>query len=134
MLPILIRNHLLHLIICPIATVKLYEYYDVTPKLPQEETVANIFVSCIVCGLAFELTFFLGHYTEHMFPAFYRKFHLLHHTTKADVALSGHYMTLPDYFMEESIPMMMQMIPTVLFGFSSVAVIHGVSIITLIVE
>ena len=134
MLPILIRNHLLHLIICPIATVKLYEYYDVTPKLPEEETLANMFISCIVCGLAFEVTFFLCHYTEHMFPALYRKFHLLHHTTKADVALSGYYMTVLDYFGEGPIPMMMQLIPTVLFGFSSVAVIHGVSIVIVIVK
>ena len=57
----------------------------------------------------FELAFFTGHYlgedmfsinailtfirAEHVLPSCYRKFHLLHHTTKADTAVSGYYMT-----------------------------------------
>jgi hypothetical protein len=36
-------------------------------------------------------------------------------------------MTVPDYFGEGPIPMMMQLIPTLAFGLSSTAVIHGVS-------
>ena len=53
----------------------------------------NIFASCIVCGLMFEIAFFFGHYLEHVLPTAYRKYHLLHHTTKADTAISGYYMT-----------------------------------------
>jgi len=126
MLPILIRNHFLHLLICPILTVKLYEHFDIIPRAPSEETVVNVLVSCIFCGFAFEVAFFFCHYLEHVFPKMYAKFHLLHHTTKADVALSGYYMTVVDYFGEGPIPMMMQLVPTIAFGLSSTAVIHGI--------
>ena len=122
------------------------------PRAPSEETVVNVLVSCIFCGFAFEIAFFACHYLEHVFPKVYAKigynirkvmqclrfhlvklkmfypakFHLLHHTTKADVALSGYYMTVVDYFGEGPIPMMMQLVPTMAFGLSSTAVIHGV--------
>ena len=124
-------------------------------------------MSCFICGLMFELTFFAGHYLgtkleilvqiigfflwlkvsqlwpkEHVFPNAYRKFHLLHHTTKADTAISGYYMTgyysclnnwkkrklVVDYFGEGPIPMLMQLIPVAYFNLSAVAVIHGVSL------
>merc|ERR1712176_1320756 len=112
MLPVLIRNQVLHVLICPVVTVQLFKYFNFTPKVPEEETVVNILVSCFFCGLMFELAFFTAHYLEHVFPKFYRSCHYLHHTTKADVALSGYYMTVIDYFGEGPIPMMMQLIPT----------------------
>jgi len=126
MVPIILRNQLVHLAICPILTVKIFEYFDFVPRSPSEETIMNILISCFLCGAAFELAFFFCHYLEHMFPKLYRHAHLLHHTTKADVALSGYYMTIIDYFGEGPIPMMFQLIPTVALRFSSVAVIHGI--------
>ena len=98
------------------------------PKKPEDETIVNILISCIFCGFAFEVTFFVCHYFEHMFPKVYKHFHLLHHLTKADVALSGYYMTVVDYFGEGPIPMILQLLPTMSLGLSSVAVIHGVSL------
>ena len=54
MLPILIRNHFLHLLICPYLTVKIYDYFEQSPKSPADETIANVLISCFLCGLAFE--------------------------------------------------------------------------------
>ena len=71
----------------------IFAAFGTEPKSPYEETPMNIFASCIVCGLMFEIAFFFGHYLEHVLPTAYRKYHLLHHTTKADTAISGYYMT-----------------------------------------
>lgn len=126
MLPVLLRNHFVHLAVCPLLTVKLFDWAKMEPRAPEEETFVNVFISCVLCGLAFEVTFFFSHYLEHMFPSLYRNCHLLHHTTKADIALSGYYMTLIDYFGEGPIPMLAQLLPTIFFASSSTAVIHGI--------
>jgi len=125
MIPIVLRNHLIHLIVCPLVSNLIFDAFGTLPKKPEDETILNVLLSCFVCGLMFELTFFTGHYLEHVLPSWYRKFHLLHHTTKADTAISGYYMTVFDYFGEGPVPMMMQLIPVAYFNLSPVAVIHG---------
>ena len=77
----------------PFMSNAIFAAFGTEPKSPYEETPMNIFASCIVCGLMFEIAFFFGHYLEHVLPTAYRKYHLLHHTTKADTAISGYYMT-----------------------------------------
>lgn len=125
MIPIVIRNHLIHIALLPFVSNAIFDLFGTLPKKPEDETVLNVLLSCMICGLMFELTFFTGHYLEHVFPKAYRKFHLLHHTTKADTAISGYYMTVVDYFGEGPLPMMMQLIPVAYFNLSPVAVIHG---------
>jgi len=124
-IPVVLRNHCVHLIFVPLIGNLIFDFFGTLPKAPEDETIVNILMSCIVCGLAFEVVFFSGHYLEHVFPKMYRKFHLLHHTTKADTAISGYYMTVFDYMFEGPVPMLAQLIPVAYFNLSSVAVIHG---------
>jgi sterol desaturase/sphingolipid hydroxylase (fatty acid hydroxylase superfamily) len=54
-----------------------------------DDSLIWIFWSFFINGFVFEVVFWAGHYIQHLSPDLYRKFHLLHHTTKADIALSG---------------------------------------------
>lgn len=62
MIPVVLRNHFVGLAVCPLLTVKLFDWANVEPRAPEDETFVNIFISCVLCGLAFEVTFFFGHY------------------------------------------------------------------------
>lgn len=67
-IPVVIRNHIIHLLICPYLTVKIFDYFNVNPVTPYEETLWTCFVGIILCGLAFEVVFFTCHYLEHVMP------------------------------------------------------------------
>jgi hypothetical protein len=62
MIPVVLRNHFVGLAVCPLLTVKLFDWANIEPRAPEDETFVNIFISCVLCGLAFEVTFFFGHY------------------------------------------------------------------------
>jgi hypothetical protein len=85
----IIYMHVLQLI-CPPAVVLYFKYvcpYQ-SPGKSQDETVLWFFLSYFIDGAVFEIIY-TGHFSEHLFPSFYKNYHLLHHTSKADIAFSG---------------------------------------------
>ncbi len=79
----------LQITFCPL----IYLGYKLSPYEPlkvSEDTPFWFLWSYFLDGFIFEVIFYLGHYLEHLSPDLYRKYHLLHHTSKADMAFSGY--------------------------------------------
>ena len=77
-------------ILGPLLTWSFFTHVSPFGPLPvAEDSLLWIALSYFAHGAIFELVFWSGYFLEHLVPALYRRFHLLHHTTKADIAFSG---------------------------------------------
>jgi sterol desaturase/sphingolipid hydroxylase (fatty acid hydroxylase superfamily) len=122
MIPIVAKNHFLAMIVFPPLAWIGYHILSPFPALKlSDDSLIWIIWSYFINGLVFEVVFWVGHYLEHLSPDLYRKFHLLHHTTKADIALSGYYMTFVDYCFEGLIPFYACLLVTARLQLSTVA-------------
>lgn len=76
----------------------------------------------VIFFLVTDWTLFFGHYFMHLTEWIYKVTHSLHHNTFASQAVSAHFMTVIDFFLESMLPM----IVSVLFfkyGASSIALL-----------
>lgn len=114
-------------LIGPAFTYAFFKYVSPYPPLPtSQDSVLWFFWSYFVNSFFYEILFYWGHYFEHLVPAWYRDYHLLHHTTKADYGLSGFYMTFVDYIFEGLLPMCFAVVISAFMGLSSVSVMTTV--------
>lgn len=122
-LAIVARNHMLTLVVAPFVIFNTYAMLSPSGKMldTAQDGIVWFLWSYFIDGMIYEAVFWSGHYLEHLSPKLYRDFHLLHHTTKSDLAFSGWYMTVMDYCLEGMIPMYCCLLATTKFQLSSVA-------------
>lgn len=122
-LAVVAKNHVLTTLTFPLMIYIGYNWLSPYPALKvSEDSVLWFIWSYFLDGFIFEVIFWSGHYLEHLFPELYRDYHLLHHTTKSDVAFSGYYMTFVDYCLEGLFPMYICLLISAWFQLSTVAV------------
>jgi sterol desaturase/sphingolipid hydroxylase (fatty acid hydroxylase superfamily) len=126
----------------PLAWIGYHILSPFTALKVSDDSLIWMLWSYFINGFVYEVVFWVGHYLEHLSPDLYRKFHMLHHTTKADIALSGfytiynevrinfltfcfkcqgYYMTFVDYCFEGLIPFYCCLLVTAWFHLSTVA-------------
>jgi sterol desaturase/sphingolipid hydroxylase (fatty acid hydroxylase superfamily) len=62
-------------------------------------SIFSTFFWFILNYVVFDFVFYVGHYAMHFFPQM-KQMHNLHHETFATSAVSCHFMTFPDFFLE----------------------------------
>lgn len=100
MLPKVILNNIMasiiyNIVLLPLSNYRGFIYYKTTN--------INIIIDVFAIYLIYDMCFYTFHKIIH-YPQLYNYIHKLHHQTYGDIAISSHYMTLPDYFLELIIP------------------------------
>ena len=125
---VVMRNHVFTLLLGPPAVYVTFQLFgNGKSTSTREETFTWLIWSIFVHGFIFEIIFWVCHYLEHLSPKLYKDYHLLHHTTKADLAFSGYYMTWIDYCGEALLPLYGCALATAIFGLSPTALLQCVT-------
>ena len=99
-LPNILLNHVVSFI-----TFILYKVYINNGLLIYPVSCLYILtIECALFFILFDIIFYIGHRLIH-YPILYKFCHKKHHSINANIALSGYYMDIIDYFIEFMCPL-----------------------------
>ena len=102
-LPNILLNHIISFI-----TFILYTSYInkglLIYSINSLNSLCLLTIECCLFFILFDIIFYIGHRLIH-FPILYKYIHKTHHNINANIAISGYYMDIIDYFIEFMCPL-----------------------------
>ena len=93
-LPTILLNHIISFTV-----FILYNLYTNKGLLIYSSSLSLLTLECSLFFILFDIIFYIGHRIIH-FPILYKYIHKTHHNINANIAISGYYMGVIDYFIE----------------------------------
>jgi fatty acid hydroxylase domain-containing protein 2 len=98
-LPTILLNHIISFTV-----FILYNLYTNKGLLIYSSSLSLLTLECSLFFILFDIIFYIGHRIIH-FPILYKYIHKTHHNINANIAISGYYMGVIDYFIEFMFPL-----------------------------